>query len=59
MSTSIGDIHGIWQIVRIAEPDAHSGIRAEVKCVKCGKTEIKVVAKIRYSKPQVHRGCGG
>lgn len=52
-----GDVFGIFRVVRLAEPDAHYGLRAVVRCSHCGHERTSVLAQLRHAPPIGHRGC--
>lgn len=54
---NVGDRFGCFEVVRMAEPDAHYGLRAVVRCVACGTEQTRVLAQMRYRAPVRHRGC--
>jgi hypothetical protein len=45
-----GSRFGCFSVVKMAEPDAHYGLRALVKC-QCGAESVRVLAQIRWRKP--------
>lgn len=53
----IGKVFGCFTVVRSVEPDAHYGLRALVRCTRCGFEATKVLAQLRYAPPVSHRGC--
>jgi hypothetical protein len=53
----IGKRFGCFEVFCPAEPDAHYGLRAHVRCVECGHKEIRVLAQLRHNPPKRHRGC--
>lgn len=54
----VGDRFGIFEVVDTSPlPDPHYGIRAKVRCVRCGHERVSVLAKLRHEEPGTHRGC--
>lgn len=52
-----GEAFGCFVVVAMVEPDAHYGLRARVRCARCGHERISVLAKLRHQPRESHRGC--
>ncbi len=54
----IGDVFGIFEVIDTAPlPDPHYGIRAKVRCSRCGCERVSILAQLRHKPPVSHRGC--
>lgn len=54
----VGDAFGIFEVIDTStKPDPHYGLRARVRCIRCGHERVSVLAQLRYRPPLTHRGC--
>ncbi len=54
----VGDRFGIFEVVDVSPlPHPHYGIRAKVRCVRCGHERVDILAQLRHRPPSNHRGC--